>query len=206
VRQALAQCAHGLGRERRGAADEVSERREVEVLDRAREQRLDHRGDDRARLQPVLGGQRQEREGVEPAEQRGDVRLARVQPDHGDEHPVGVRERQRDEAPVDAGDVARLVPGLAGAPQHLVREHHALRAPGRSARVHERGEVVVGAGDDRSGLGLLELRGRQLPLARFAGGHDPLERVDALARLSHHDRKVGRRDHRARPGVGEQVP
>ena len=68
-----------------------------------------------------------------------------------------MRERQRRQRAVDARHVGGLVGGAAGEVEVGVRQHHALGPPGGAARVQQRRQVVIIAGDDRPRLGRFQL-------------------------------------------------
>ncbi len=174
---------------------------EVVVLERLREEQLEHR-----RARP----RRSARDARPPARatcRAWNQRISTlecgsrdVEADDGHEQPERVRERQRGQRADDPRDVARVVAGLAGEPEVLVREHHALRPAGRAARVHQRGEVGARRRDDRRGLGLLELGeavgGDDLDVARgLAGGVRQLRarEDEPRARVRDDVRELGRR-------------
>ena len=195
ARQATRELVHDFGGERRGAGRDVAELAQVVLLQRLREQQVQHRRHHRDDLAAVLLRELEPALGVEPAHQHVPARLGRVQADARDEQPERVRERKRREAPDDPRHVARVLGDLAAQPEVLVREHHALRAAGRAAGVHQRREVVVGAFDDRrlaARLQLTELLGRD----DARGG----------CRLACGVGELGRRDHDACLGVVDDVP
>jgi hypothetical protein len=92
LREPPPQLFDHVARERRGAADEVAKLRQVVLLERLRQQELQHRRDDRADLDRVLLRQLEEALRLEPAHEHRSRRLRHVQADDGDQQPVRVGE------------------------------------------------------------------------------------------------------------------
>ena len=67
-------------------------------------------------------------------------------------------------------------------------------APRRPARVHQRGELRVGARDDLGRVGLRELGERHGAVLPLAGGHHEAHAVDALGGRPHRAEELRRRD------------
>ena len=149
ARHAPNEFLQGAGRERRGTGGDVPESREVVVLERLREQHVEHRRHDRCDLDAMLGNEPKPRLRLEPPHQNALRTPRMVERDVEDEQSVGMRQRQRRERALDARDVTRFVALTAGLPEIRVREHDALCASGRAPGVDECSEVVVGAWDDR---------------------------------------------------------
>ena len=138
----LAGAVRGVGVHRRRAGDHHAER-QVAALDARRlgETEHDRRRDVRAR-HPVLLEQVEELPHVEPRH-RHDRRPLGEPEVHDDRLAVDVEERERADQhvvgadPVDRADLLHVRDEVA------VREHHALRQPGRAAREREHGEVAL---------------------------------------------------------------
>ena len=127
--------------QRRGPGRDRGQLGQVGLLQRLSQQHLDHRGHQRAALDPVLLGQLHPAGRIEPAHQDG---LGLVGPVHAaadDQQAVGVRQRERQHRADHVGADRHLVGGRTAPVQARVRERNALRPARRAAGVEQGGQV-----------------------------------------------------------------
>ena len=158
-----------LGRHLRGqwcrARGDPLQAGQVVRLERLSQQHLDHRRHQRADLHAVLLDQLHEPGRVEPAHQHAAGGLPGVQPGHRDEQAIGVGQRQRQQPAHAIRGVGRGRGGRSGCVQRRVAERHPLGSAGGAAGVQQRGQIGIGAIDQRQLVGLFEL----LPRHRSVG-------------------------------------
>ena len=123
----------------------------------------------------------------------------------GDDESIRMRQRQRCERAGDAGHVRGLPQAATGVPQLRVGERDASSAAGGPARVHERGEIVVGAVHDRRITCRFEaFEGHRLIVAG-AGDHHMVQRRNVHRGAASRAQQLVRGQHRGRAGVVEHV-